>query len=152
MRFPISPYRAKADSGDAWYDALDAVRNAFREKDIPLKYFQNIGAVINMDELRDGNVIYSHAAIWPEDASPFSNMEYLEAGYYACMYDQRYMSDGQAISHAVTTLMEFVETSEYTVCGEYFEECVAETTMFDFNRMLYVVKEQVPIALDPQGE
>ena len=38
----------------------------------------------------------------------------------------------------------------YAICGNYFEECVAETTMFDFNRMLYVVKEQVPIALDPQ--
>jgi hypothetical protein len=105
-----------------------------------------------MDELDGGNAVYSHAAIWPDDESVFDNVEHLEAGYYACMYDQRYMSDGPAISKAVSTLMEFVDTSDYAICGSYFEECVAETTMFDFNRMLYVVKEQVPIALDPQSD
>jgi hypothetical protein len=152
VRFPINPYRAAVDSGTAWYEALNAVREAFREKDVPLKYFQNVGAIFDMDELDGGNAVYSHAAIWPDDESVFDNVEHLEAGYYACMYDQRYMSDGLAISKAVSTLMDFVDTSDYTICGSYFEECVAETTMFDFNRMLYVVKEQVPIALDPQSD
>ena len=152
VRFPINPFRANVDDGGAWYEALDAVRSSFRQKGIPLKYFQNVGAIIDADEMACGNVVYSHAAIWPEDVSLFDEAEYLEAGYYACMYDQRYMSDGLAISHAVARLMDFVETSEYAVRGAYFEECVAETTMFDFNRMLYVVKEQVPILLDPQSE
>lgn len=152
VRFPINPYQAKVDSGTAWYDALEAVRKSFQENDIPIKYFQNVGAVFDMDKMRDGKIMYSHAAIWPEDAALFDNVEYLEAGYYACMFDQRYMSDGTAIARAVTTLIDFVETSEYALCGDYFEECVAETTMFDFNRMLYVVKEQVPISLDPQSD
>ena len=50
------------------------------------------------------------------------------------------------------TLMDFVHSNDYAVRGSFFEEVVAETTMFDFNRMLYVVKEQVPIDLDPQSD
>lgn len=40
-----------------------------------------------------------------------------------------------------------MNSSDYEILGDYFEECVAETTMFDFNRMLYVVKEQIHISL-----
>lgn len=152
VRFPINPYQAKVDGGAAWHDALEAVRKTFQENGIPIKYFQNVGAVFDMDEMRNGTIMYSHAAIWPDDTSLFDNVEYLEAGYYACMFDQRYMSDGLAIARAVTTLMDFVKTSEYTIRGSFYEECVAETTMFDFNRMLYVVKEEVPILLDPQSD
>lgn len=104
-----------------------------------------------MEELRKGHIVYTHSFIWVDDASAFDDIKYLEAGYYASMYDQRYMSDGQAISKAVTTLMDFVDTNEYVVCGDYMEDCIAETTMFDFNRMLYVVKELVAIELDPQS-
>ena len=149
VKFPIKPYRVTNDDGIGWYDALEMVKDSFREQNIPMKYFQNVGAIFNMSELHEGHIVYAHAAIWPEDASLFENAEYLEAGYYASLYDQRYMSDGQAISKAVTTLMGFVETNDYVIRGDYFEECVAETTMFDFNRMLYVVKEQVPIVLEP---
>ncbi len=152
VRFPIDSYLAAKDAGTGWYDALESVRDAFRRRGVSVKYFKNVGAIFDMDELKRGRIIYSHAAIWPEDVSVFDDVEYLEAGYYASMYDQRYMSDGQAISKAVQTLMDFVNASDYAVCGDYFEECVAETTMFDFNRMLYVVKEQVPIVLDPQSE
>ena len=151
VRFAINPYKATVDSGAAWYDALESVKETFREQGVPFKYFQNIGAFFNMDEMREGRIVYSHAAIWPENESMFKQVEYLEAGYYASLYDQRYMSDGLAISKTVSTLMDFVKTSEYAIRGSYFEECVAETTMFDFNRMLYVVKEQVPIDLDPQS-
>lgn len=151
VRFPIESYRAANDSGTGWYDALDEVRGAFRSRGVPFKYFQNVGAWLDMQELSEGRIVYNHAVIWPEDASLFDDAEYLEAGYYASMYDQRYMSDGQAISHAVTKLMDYVNANEYAISGNYFEECVAETTMFDFNRMLYVVKEQVPIELDPQA-
>lgn len=151
VAFPIDSYRAASDSGTGWYDALESVRTTFRDKGIPFKYFQNVGALFDMEEMFAGRIVYTHAIIWPEDTSVFDDVRYLEAGYFASMYDQRYMSDGKAITYAVEKLMDYVKTNEYTVVGGYFEECVAETTMFDFNRMLYVVKEQIAIELDPQA-
>lgn len=147
VAFPIKSYHAADDSGARWYDSLESVRAAFRDKGVPFKYFQNVGALFDIDELRKGRAVYTHAIIWPEDTGIFDDVRYMQEGYYASMYDQRYMSDGQAISHAVTRLMNFVNSSDYEILGDYFEECVAETTMFDFNRMLYVVKEQIHISL-----
>ena len=152
VRFPISPYTAAIDSGAAWYDALESVKDAFRDQGVPFKYFHNVGAFFDSEEMSEERIVYAAAAIWPEETSMFEEVEYLEAGYYASMYDQRYMSDGIAISRAVMTLMDFVHSNDYAVRGSFFEEVVAETTMFDFNRMLYVVKEQVPIDLDPQSD
>ena len=151
VAFPIDPYHAESDSGAGWYDALESVRNTFRDKGIPFKYFQNVGALFDADELREGRAVYTHAIIWPENPSVFDDVRYMQAGYYASMFDQRYMSDSQAILNAVSRLTDFVNSNGYDVHGEYFEECVAETTMFDFNRMLYVVKEQIHISLGSES-
>ena len=149
VRYPIAAYRGTKDSGEAWLDALEMIRQEFRDNGIPFKYFSNIGATFDMEELKEGRIVYNSAIILPETDADFPRVEHLPAGYYATMYDQRYMSDGTAISNAVDTLMNFVNRHNYEVCGDYLQNCIAETTMFDFNRrMLYVVKEQVPIKLD----
>lgn len=148
VRYPINPYSGTKDNGEAWQDALDEVRQIFREGNIPFKYFTNIGATFDMEQLQKGRIIYNNAVVLPESPALFPHVEYLPAGYYATMFDQRYMSDGDAISRAVTTLMDFVNGRGYQTCGDYVQTIVAETTMFDFNsRMLYVVKEQIPIEL-----
>ena len=146
VRYPIEPYRGTQDSGEAWLNTIDAVRRDFRAKGIPLKFMSNIGAEFDASEMRAGRLVYSNAIIFPDDVRGFENVGHLPAGYYATMYDQRYMSDGNAISRAVDALMSFVNTSGYETRGEYVQVIAAETTMFEFNsRMLYVVKEQVPI-------
>ncbi|MBQ9068951.1 MAG: MerR family transcriptional regulator [Eggerthellaceae bacterium] len=152
VRYRINPYRGTKDSGEAWQDVLDMVRQSFHDNNIPFKYFSNIGATFDMNELSEGRIVYNHAIVTPESDAVFPHVEYLPAGYYATMYDQRYMSDGDAIARAVSTLMSFVNAHGYQTCGDYIQNCVAETTMFDFNlRMLYVVKEQVPIKLDSRS-
>ncbi len=148
VRYRINPYRGAKDTGDAWQEALDTVRRDFHDHDIPFKYFSNVGATFDMDELRRGRIVYNNAIVLPEADVGFPHVEHLPAGYYATMYDQRYMSDGDAIANAVSTLMSFVNAHGYQTCGDYIQNCVAETTMFDFTRrMLYVVKEQVPIKM-----
>ena len=151
VRYPVEPYDARTDGGASWLGVLDMVKQEFASRGVPLMHFTNVGAVFDMDLLREGKLVYTHAIILLKDSAPFPNVEYLPAGYYATMYDQRYMSDGNAISTAAQTILDFIERNGYETRGEYIQHIVAETTMFDFNRLLYIVKEQIPIWVEPRN-
>ena len=148
MRFPIGPVDAQTDDGKGWLNVLDKVKAWYTEYNVPLMYFSNVGAIFDAEELRKGRMIYHNALVLLKESTLFPHVETLPAGYYATMYDQRYMSDTAAISSSVSALLDFVERNNYEICGDYIQHIVAETTMFDFNRLLYIVKEQVPIQYD----
>lgn len=150
--FDIVPYDYELDVEESityWKNALIKVKNELHKNEMPITYFSDVGAIISQENLTAGKLLCDTAFIVADDKPEFPNVKHytIQAGTYVCVYNNWPSGDSSIEAAGIRNLMKYVDEKGYTICGDYIAEVVAETTVFDYESHLSLVKMQIPIQI-----
>ena len=63
------------------------------------------------------------------------------------MYDRWKSGDVQTEARGIMELLAFIERKGFEICGDYIAEVIAESTVFDSENHLSLVKMQIPVRI-----
>lgn len=132
-----------------WERALEQVKQQLVRYGMPITYFGDVGAFIRQEDIIAGRMHCVGAIILAEETPLFAQVPRYEfkAGTYVCMYDRWQSGNSRAEVDGVRKLLEFIRQEELTICGDYIAEVIAESTVFDLDSHLSLIKMQIPVSL-----
>jgi DNA-binding transcriptional MerR regulator/effector-binding domain-containing protein len=150
--FEIESYDYIDDAPDSvmhWKKALNVVKTKLHRCGMPITYFSDVGAIISQEHLTNGKLLCGAAFILADDKPYCSCLKQykIQAGTYVCVYNRWQSGDSRIEAAGIKTLIQYIQDKGYTICGDYIAEVVAETTVFDYESHLSLVKMQIPISV-----
>lgn len=151
--FEIDAYDFEADVKDSikhWKNALIKVRNELHKIGMPITYFSDVGAIISQEQLSSGKLLCNTAFILADDKPEYPEVKQytIQSGTYVCVYNNWPSGDSSVEAAGIRNLIQYIEEKGYTICGDYIAEVVAESTVFDYESHLSLVKMQIPISVN----
>lgn len=151
--FEIDAYDFEADVKDSikhWKNALIKVRNELHKFGMPITYFSDVGAIIPQEQLITGKLLCNTAFILADDKPEYPDVKQytIHSGTYVCVYNNWPSGDSSVEAAGIRNLIQYIEEKGYTICGDYIAEVVAESTVFDYESHLSLVKMQIPISVN----
>lgn len=146
--FEIANYDLEIEypGSSPWKWALEKVKAALVEKEIPLTLFHQVGGIVKKEFLLQDRLICSGAFIQANDDHQFGlEQSYIDSGPYVCMYQRYIAMDNLSESSGIRRLLAYIEDNEYQIAGSYLAQVVAETSIFDYHDSNIFLKQQIPI-------
>ena len=155
--FEIEAYDFEADVKDSikhWKNALIKVRNELHKYGMPITYFSDVGAIIPQAQLTSGKLLCNTAFILADDKPEYPEVKHytIQSGTYVCVYNNWPSGDSSVEAAGIRNLIQYIEEKGYTICGDYIAEVVAESTVFDYESHLSLVKMQIPISVNKSSK
>lgn len=148
--FDIEPfdYATSSDKqGLCWENILEQVRAEIFRRGMPVTYFSDVGCIIRQRNLCADRLVCEGAFIIPQDGASCLKMPVYEikAGTSACMFDRWVSGDTAAERRGIRALLDFITDKGFEICGDYVAEVTAESSVFDSDSRLSIVKMQIPV-------
>ena len=136
-----------------WEKVLEQVRKSIHDHRMPITYFSDVGCIVRYQNLAANRLICDGAFILPREGLKYSEIPAYEihAGAYVCMFDRWLSGDSQAEARGIMKLLSYAEEKGIEICGDYIAEVTAESSVFDSDSHLSLVKMQIPVRIINAG-
>lgn len=138
--------------GSHWEKILEEVRSFIQKHNMPITYFSDVGCIIKYENLISGSTICDGAFITPQETTRYPHVPTYEikAGTYICMYDRRPSGDTRSEARGRAKLLSYIKEKDFKICGDYICEVTAESSVFDSENHISLVKMQIPVHITQQ--
>lgn len=130
-----------------WEKVLEQVKQQIHDYGMPITYFSDVGAIVRQEDIVNGRMLCGGAFILAEDRPEYSQVPIYEiqSGTYVCMYDRWYSGNSRAEVYGIKKLLAYINQEGFTICGDYIAEVIAESTVFDCDSHLSLIKMEIPV-------
>lgn len=133
----------------SWDKVLEKVKKTILDNNMPISYFRDVGCIVRYENLISNRLICDGAFIIPPERLKYTELPSYElhSGTYACMSDRWLSGDSQAEARGITKLLAYIKEKGIEICGDYIAEVAAESSVFDADSSLSLIKMQIPVRL-----
>ncbi|WP_302794748.1 MerR family transcriptional regulator [Cloacibacillus evryensis] len=136
-----------------WEKVLAQVNQTIHDHRMPITYFGDVGCIVKRENICSGRLICDGAFILSREGLQYSAIPTynIPSGTYACMFDRWLSGDSQAEANGIMKLLSYIKNSGGEICGDYIAEVTAESSVFDSESHLSLVKMQIPVRIVNTG-
>jgi len=154
--FDIEPFdyvRNYKCNEHSWEKELEQVKASILKSGMPVIYFNGVGCIIRQQDLDNGKFICRGAFILPHDKLKYRdiNLYDIKSGTYVCMFDRWHSGDSMTEANGITQLLSYIREKDFEICGDYIAEVTAESSIFDSETHMSIVKMQIPVRITNQN-
>ncbi|MDO5116260.1 MAG: helix-turn-helix domain-containing protein [Synergistaceae bacterium] len=133
----------------SWEKVLEQVREAIHHYNMPITCFSDVGCIVRHENLITGRLVCDGAFILLHDRVKYSYVPSytIPSGTYVCMFDRWRSGDSQAETHGIMKLLSYIAEKGIEIRGDYIAEVAAESSVFDSNEHISLVKMQIPVRI-----
>lgn len=127
---------------DTYEIILKQLKHMLIAHDIPQVYYCNVGTSMDQENFRRLDFFSDEIFVFTDEQFPLQcEARKIESGMFACIYLDRFDAEKEYAAR----LLEYCDTQNYRIDGDYICEVLTEFNVFDCNKRSMFLRLQVPV-------
>ncbi|MDO4330562.1 MAG: MerR family transcriptional regulator [Lachnospiraceae bacterium] len=121
---------------------LADLKGTIVDQALPQIYYCNAGTILPMENFRNKRFVSNEIFVFVDDQFPEnSSVRRIDSGMYACIYLDSFDDELEYAGR----LLDYCNSHNYTICGDYICEVLTEFNVFDSEKRSMFLRLQVPL-------
>ncbi|MDD6232455.1 MAG: MerR family transcriptional regulator [Frisingicoccus sp.] len=130
---------------DTYEIILKQLKNKLLIHNVPPVYYCNAGTLLKQDDFQNLHFVSNKIFVFVDDHFPLKeDIELIESSMYACIY----LDDFNAEQEYAKKLLNYCQSNNYTICGDYICEVLTEFNVFDCQKRSMFLRLQIPVSFN----
>ncbi|MDO5350578.1 MAG: MerR family transcriptional regulator [Lachnospiraceae bacterium] len=121
---------------------LADLKGTIVDQALPQIYYCNAGTILPMENFLNKRFVSNEIFVFVDDQFPEnSSVRRIDSGMYACIYLDNFDDELEYAGR----LLDYCNSHNYTICGDYICEVLTEFNVFDSEKRSMFLRLQVPL-------